>query len=173
MPVSINTSNIVLRIFLWLMLLVYLAVLAKLILFKKSPGFIKRHFQHHYSWQQAKNNMHKANLKPFTTIKLYMNTRGNPEYASHNLWGNTLGFIPMGFILPLLFVRLRTAFRTIFSVFLFSLAFESFQLFSMLGIFDIDDLILNTLGGLIGYLLFWLLSKLVRLESSKTHFVPI
>ncbi|HMK02776.1 MAG TPA: VanZ family protein [Ferruginibacter sp.] len=173
MPVSINTSNTVLRAFLWLMLLVYLAVLAKLILFKQSPGFIKRHFLHHYSWQQAKNNMHKANLKPFTTIKLYMNTRGNPEYASHNLWGNTLGFIPMGFILPFLFVRLRTAFNTTLAVFIFSLAFEGFQLFSMLGIFDIDDLILNTLGGLIGYLLFWLLSKLIRLENSKTHFVPI
>jgi glycopeptide antibiotics resistance protein len=118
--------------------------------------------------------MHKANLKPFTTIKLYMNSRRNPEYAINNLWGNTLGFIPLGFLLPLLFINLRTAARTIFCVFIFSLAFEVFQLLSMLGVADVDDLLLNTLGGVLGYLLFLLLSKLMRLDKpSKTHFIPV
>ena len=159
MSFSIDTSNKALRIFLWFMLLLYLVILTKLIIFKRSPGFIKEHFLHHYSWQKAKTNMHKANLKPFATINLYRHSRGNPEYATNNLWGNTLGFIPLGILLPLLFVRLRTAAGTIFTVFIFSLVFETFQLFSMLGVFDVDDLILNTLGGTIGYLLFWLTAK--------------
>jgi glycopeptide antibiotics resistance protein len=137
-------------------------VLTKLIIFKRPLGYIKRHFLHHYSWQLAKANMHHANLKPFATIKLYLNSHGNPEYAMNNLLGNTIGFIPLGILLPLLFTRLRSAVATIFCVLIFSLAFETFQLFSMLGIFDVDDLILNTLGGAIGYLFFMLIARWIH-----------
>lgn len=160
----INTQNKVFRILAWFILIVYLAILTKLIIFKRPPGFIKDHFLHHYTWKKAKANMHTANLKPFTTIKLYLNARGNPEYATNNLWGNTLGFIPLGILLPLLFVRLRNGIATIFCVFLFSLGFETFQLLSMLGIFDVDDLLLNTFGGIIGYILFWLTTKLFTVK---------
>jgi glycopeptide antibiotics resistance protein len=159
MIISINTNNAALRTFLWFILLLYLAVLTKLIIFKRSLGSIKQHFLHHYSWQLVKANMHKANVKPFTTIKLYLNSHGNPEYAINNLLGNTIGFIPLGILLPLLFTKLRSATATIFCVLIFSFAFEIFQLFSMLGIFDVDDLILNTLGGTIGYLMFILIEK--------------
>ncbi|MEO6541463.1 MAG: VanZ family protein [Ferruginibacter sp.] len=162
MTIAINTNNASLRAFLWFILLVYLAVLTKLIIFKRSLRFIKNHFLHHYSWQLAKANMHKANLKPFATIKLYLNSHGNPEYAINNLVGNTIGFIPLGILLPLLFTKLRSATATIFCVLLFSLAFETFQLFSMLGIFDVDDLLLNTLGGAIGYLLFMLIARWIH-----------
>ena len=155
----INTNNASLRAFLWFILLFYLPVLTKLIIFKRPLGFIKRHFLHHYSWQLAKANMHNANLKPFATIKLYLNSHGNPEYAINNLLGNTIGFIPLGILLPLLFTKLRSVTATVFCVFIFSLAFETFQLFSMLGIFDVDDLLLNTLGGAIGYLFFMLISR--------------
>lgn len=160
----LNTGNSTFRSFAWLVLIIYLIVLTKLILFKRSPSFIRDHFLHHYSWQKAKANMHKANLKPFTTIKLYLNSRGNPEYASNNLWGNTLGFIPLGIFLPLLFTLLRRPVHTITCVFLISLGFETFQLLSMLGIFDVDDLLLNTLGGAIGYLFFWLMHRLRVIE---------
>lgn len=156
MQLVINSNSRFLRASLWLLLLIYLAVLAKLILFKQSPGFIKQHFLHHYSWSQVKANMHKANLKPFATIKLYMNSRGDTQFAMNNLLGNLLGFIPLGLMLPLLFSRLRNAVATIFCVFFFSLAFEGFQLLSMLGIFDVDDLLLNTLGGAVGFLFFWI-----------------
>ncbi|MEO6541184.1 MAG: VanZ family protein [Ferruginibacter sp.] len=162
MIISINTNNASLRAFLWFILIFYLAVLTKLIIFKRPLGFIKRHFLHHYSWQLAKANMHKANLKPFTTIKLYLNSHGNPEYAINNLLGNTIGFIPLGILLPLLFTKLRSATATIFCVLIFSLAFETFQLLSMLGIFDVDDLLLNTLGGAIGYLLFMMIARWIH-----------
>ena len=161
MTISINTNNTWLRAFLWLTLLIYLGILTKLIIFKRSLGFIKRHLLHNYSWELAKANMHKANVKPFTTIKLYLNSHGSAEYAINNLLGNIIGFIPLGILLPLLFARLRSATATIFCVFMFSLAFETFQLFSMLGIFDVDDIVLNTLGGAIGYLIFLLFANSV------------
>ncbi len=161
MIISINTRNRSLRIFLWLLLIIYLLILAKLIIFKRSPWEIKDHFLHHYSWKQAKANMSHANLIFFATIKLYWNSHLGATYKVGNLLGNLIGFIPLGILLPLMFNKLRTAFRTIIMVFLFSLAFETFQLFSMLGVFDVDDLLLNTLGGTIGYLIFWMVKKLL------------
>jgi glycopeptide antibiotics resistance protein len=41
-------------------------------------------------------------------------------------------------------------------VFLVSLGFEVAQLVTGIGIFDIDDLILNVTGGIIGYILVWI-----------------
>jgi len=39
---------------------------------------------------------------------------------------------------------------------------ETIQLVWKVGSFDVDDLILNTLGGVIGYLLFWICNKIRR-----------
>ena len=44
----------------------------------------------------------------------------------------------------------------------FSLCVETIQLVWKVGSFDVDDLILNTLGGVIGYLLFWICNKIRR-----------
>lgn len=152
MPITINTTKKPLRLFLWLVLLVYLGVITNLIIFKKSYRYIKNFLLHHYSWQLAKENMHHANLTPFKTIRLFLQPNVREEYAMANLLGNIVGFIPLGILLPLLFKKLRSAPKTIFIVFLFSLGFELTQLFTMLGVFDVDDLLLNTLGGAIGYL---------------------
>ena len=64
---------------------------------------------------------------------------------------NTVMFIPFGFLLPMI----NTAERRTYMIFLLSLELsliiEVVQLFSRVGSFDVDDLILNTMGGLIGY----------------------
>lgn len=163
MPVSNHTYSKTSRFFLWLVLLGYLAVLTKLVVFKKPPGYIRRHLAglyHHYNWKMVKANMDNGNfnIKPFATIKMYLAANMPAEYAISNLVGNVAGFIPLGILLPILFPRLGAA-ATIFTVFLFSLCFEIFQLFAMLGVCDIDDLLLNTLGGGIGYFFFWLAKK--------------
>jgi len=163
LPITVDTRKSSLRIFLWFVLLFCLAVLIKLIVFKWPLGYLKDHFLHHYNWALVKANFQHVNLKPFATISLYLNSQLRAEYATSNLLGNIAGFIPLGILLPLLFKKLRTAFRTIVMVFLFSLAFETAQLLLILGVFDVDDLLLNTLGGAIGYGLFALLRKMVQL----------
>lgn len=161
---SINTRNNFFRFIVWMILLVYMAVITKLIIFKRPLRYIKRYLLQEYSWARAKANMHEANLTPFKTIRLYLYSHIREEYAISNLAGNIVGFIPLGLILPLLFPGLRTAFRTILCVCLISIGFELIQLFSMLGVCDIDDVILNTLGGSIGYLLFFIFSKVVAID---------
>ena len=50
--------------------------------------------------------------------------------------------------------RYRSFFSTVFYSFGLSLCVETFQLITKVGSFDVDDLLLNTLGGLAGYIMF-------------------
>jgi glycopeptide antibiotics resistance protein len=125
---------------------------------------MRNHFLHHYSWALAKDKLRHLDLVPFYSIHLYLTSKDNEINATGNLVGNIVGFIPLGILLPMLFKKLRAAKATILAVFFFSLGFEVTQLLILLGYFDVDDLILNTLGGAIGYLLFALLRKRVAIR---------
>jgi glycopeptide antibiotics resistance protein len=158
-------QNKVTRIVLWIALVGCMLVLAKFILFKKSPSYYKNYFQRQYSTAVIKKGMKNANLKPFTTIKLFYNSRLNRETKYENIGGNLLGFVPLGIFLPLLFWRLRNIFRTTLAVLLISLMFETTQLLTGLGAFDIDDLILNAAGGLLGYIFYAFIRTTIDAES--------
>ncbi|WP_422661167.1 VanZ family protein [Paenibacillus sp. EC2-1] len=64
-------------------------------------------------------------------------------------WGNFLAFIPYGILIPLLF---RTTFIRFISLFVLCITIlETIQMFTGLGAFDIDDIIINTIGAAAGY----------------------
>lgn len=73
-----------------------------------------------------------------------------------NLAGNVVGLIPFGFFLPYLAARTRKYLIVTCLTFLFSLTMELSQLLCKVGSFDVDDLLLNTIGGILGYFLFWM-----------------
>lgn len=75
-----------------------------------------------------------------------------------NFIGNILLFIPWGFLLPLYFKKLRIFRRFILTTLTVILLVESVQLFTMLGSFDIEDILLNAIGALTG---FWCCKKLL------------
>lgn len=99
---------------------------------------------------------YKYNLEPFVEIKRFYNMLNNGYgiKAYINLFGNVICFIPFGMFLPSINEKYRVAVKVIILAFLFSLIIETTQLYFMVGIFDVDDLMLNTLGGLIGYILY-------------------
>ncbi len=70
-----------------------------------------------------------------------------------NLLGNILVFVPFGFLMAMA-SKYRSFLNTIFYSFVLSLVVEVTQLFLCVGSFDVDDLLLNTVGGLLGYLVF-------------------
>ena len=72
--------------------------------------------------------------------------------------GNIVWFVPFGFMLPLL--RKCGFLLTIISGFGFSFLIEITQLISKKGFFEVDDLILNTFGAMIGYAIYRLISFL-------------
>ena len=106
----------------------------------------------HLSFKNFDFRFRSINLIPFKTIAFYLFGDLNLPTRIENLAGNIIGFMPFGFILPLLskrFIKFKTITLATFSL---SLAYELIQLLFGFGSFDVDDLILNTLGGLLGYL---------------------
>lgn len=69
-----------------------------------------------------------------------------------NVVGNIIAFMPFGFLLPKVFEKTRTLFLIILFSFEMSLFAELIQLIFQLGCFDVDDLLLNTFGGFLGFL---------------------
>ncbi len=86
---------------------------------------------------------------------------------------NIILFIPLGFFLPILYKKYRN-FKEVTKVgFLTSLFIEIMQLFSHRAT-DIDDLITNTLGTIIGYLIFKIFVKnKVDIKKESKYELPI
>lgn len=77
------------------------------------------------------------------------------DFSARNIEGmilNAIMFAPLGFLLPAYFERYRHWGRTLAAGFLTSLTVELIQLFTLRAT-DVDDLIMNTLGTVIGFLL--------------------
>ena len=101
-----------------------------------------------------------ANLIPFYTLKnyvytlLYSDSRYMQTHCFMNLGGNILLFIPAGWLFPKIWPRLRNFLRFIALCVGMIFLVEVVQLFTLLGSFDVDDLILNVAGMTLGFILF-------------------
>ena len=82
-----------------------------------------------------------------------------------NIIGNVVAFIPFGIFLPVLSHRRIKLIATTLYSFSLSLAIELTQLITMVGSCDVDDLILNCLGGLTGYIIYAVWYKIIRRED--------
>ena len=79
-----------------------------------------------------------------------------------NVMGNTAMFIPTGVILPIIYNKLNTFWKVIGVGALISLCIEIIQLPFFERTSDVDDLLLNTLGVAIGYLIYKLVLKPIK-----------
>jgi Glycopeptide antibiotics resistance protein len=79
-----------------------------------------------------------------------------------NLAGNILLLLPVGIFVPTLFKKTRSMKKVISTGFLISLSIEITQLLTGLRICDIDDLILNTIGTMMGYIFYVLIRKVSK-----------
>ena len=118
--------------------------------------------------EQLKMNL---NLVPLDTMRRFVYVikhNSNPHmlrYAHLNLGGNVAAFIPFGFFLPCLFDKQRKFFVFIASVVGTVSAVELTQLFTLRGSCDVDDLILNLIGSLMGFLLWRIAFRLYKKKS--------
>ncbi len=114
---------------------------------------------------------YRYNLVLFQEIQRFLN--GAKYFSTKeillNLLGNVIGFVPLGFLLPIIRRKKTFSFLCVIFVFLFSLAIEVLQLVFRIGVFDVDDLLLNTLGGLIGYLIYLLCQCMSKIGRRKSH----
>jgi glycopeptide antibiotics resistance protein len=100
----------------------------------------------------------RMNLIPFESINSVL-THTNFMYSLRNIAGNILLFIPFGLSIPLRF-KVNKFWTVTFLGFLTSCFVEVIQLFTSIRSFDVDDLILNTLGASIGFVLYQLFDKI-------------
>lgn len=102
-----------------------------------------------------------VNFKPFIYLFDYP-TMGE---ALLNLIGNTTMFIPLGIVWPAVFQKLNTHGKVMAAGFGVSLVIEVLQLPFFDRATDIDDLILNSLGFLMGYGIYLLVQKLRKVKK--------
>lgn len=108
----------------------------------------------------ADQGTYRYNLVPLKEIERFWKYRKELGIHSvYNLVGNVLGFVPAGFFISILWKNRRGFGFTVCVTFQMSLLVEILQLVFRVGSFDVDDLLLNTLGGILGYLLLTLVGK--------------
>ncbi|MDO4490074.1 MAG: VanZ family protein [Lachnospiraceae bacterium] len=135
-----------------ILLVLYLALLIYFLLFSSSfgrnPGFSE----------------HRYNLIPFREIQRFYHYWKQVGLLSAvlNLAGNLVGFVPWGFLVPLCFKGMRSWKPVVLSGFFLTLVLELLQLYLKAGIFDVDDILLNTVGALLGYQIFWIFNRFRR-----------
>lgn len=82
-----------------------------------------------------------------------------PTIVIKNLFGNIAIFVPLGTLLPMGYEAMRKYRRTFAVELVYILIIEFVQLVCMLGAFDVDDIILNSIGVSCGYILFKMIQK--------------
>lgn len=98
------------------------------------------------------------NFIPFRSILGFLEV--NASISVLNILSNLLMFLPLGIILC--FTN-KKGFNSLFIIIYTSLGIELLQFFLKRGVFDIDDIILNTIGGFLGVLIFkYLLSPFLN-----------
>lgn len=93
------------------------------------------------------------NLRPFSSITSSIDSymRFGIGLSTIYLIGNIIAFIPMGFLIPLI-MRKPSFVKTIGISIVTIIGIEIIQFVTYLGSADIDDVILNMLGCVIGYM---------------------
>ncbi len=93
------------------------------------------------------------NLVPFKTISRYINAVGvvGIRASLKNILGNIIMFLPLIPIISLALEKRLSLVKALIIAFAFSFLIEIFQYYLRLGVFDVDDIILNVLGGVLGY----------------------
>ncbi len=107
---------------------------------------------------------YQYNLVPFNEIRRFITYRQNlsPWAFILNICGNLLVFVPLGFLIPIWYPRNIHWYHVVIYCLSFSLCIELMQLYTRVGVFDVDDLIMNTTGGFIGWILYHITHSLFR-----------
>lgn len=130
-------------------------------------------FSEEYGRDEAYST-YQYNLELFREIRRYVMHREQigMTYFAINLLGNVVAFMPFGFLVPVMYREQRKGvsftghyFRSFLFVtllgFLFSFVIETIQLFTKVGCFDVDDLFLNTMGVVLGYIIYYISKKII------------
>jgi glycopeptide antibiotics resistance protein len=124
----------------------YGALLIRLVVFKRIPVIHIGHVRLRF----AGTHTGPGNFVPFKSIVPLLMGQGNQLIAMVNLFGNIIPFMPIGFLVPLI-VRSISWQKVLALGVVTGLTFEVMEIVFRVGIFDVDDIILNAFGVTVGY----------------------
>lgn len=102
----------------------------------------------------------RVNFMPFFDTWRWL-VYGSWWHLFYNIVGNCLWFIPFGFMLPAIYSEYRKyGWLVIFMGMSVSMLIEVLQFIFCTGVTDIDDIIFNTIGTIIGYILWRIVDAL-------------
>lgn len=127
------------------LLIAYCAILVRLLVFE-NVLFRIGHLRFRFGSQEAGG----PNFWPFATILRYLRGEHGWLISAVNLGGNILLFAPLGFLAPLVLQRMTWRGSLVLAVSA-GLVIEGMEAAFGVGVFDVDDLLLNALGVMIGY----------------------
>jgi glycopeptide antibiotics resistance protein len=143
----------------WLFVLVaYVAIVINVLVFKNIPDLRIGGIMLNLGGTVAGGD---ANLVPFRTIAANLQDGG---VGLINLVGNVALLVPVGLLFPLVHRSMNWAGAMVVAVSA-GLILEGMQVLFNVGTFDVDDLILNSLGVLLGYLAFAVFANRDRRRS--------
>ena len=125
----------------FLLLTIYVLIVIYFVLFSDRLGRTDAYDSYRY------------NLTPFNEIRRFIRYRDqvSPGAFILNLLGNLMVLFPFGFLIPILRLKKTGLVRIVIYAFLFSFGIELLQLITKVGVFDVDDIILNVLGAILGF----------------------
>ena len=111
---------------------------------------LKNAFRTDHGFSDVFSRLFTDGLSAFANVRLV-----RPEDIAQ-FYMNMMVFVPLGYLLPYTFrwFRERVWTRPVGVCFLISFFTENMQLMTQRGLYDLDDMISNTLGGLIGQILY-------------------
>jgi glycopeptide antibiotics resistance protein len=121
-----------------------------------------------YTFMERGNAFQLMNLIPFASIYGSL-THFYYMVPIRNIGGNILLFMPLGLAIPLRF-KVNKLWKVMLLGFAISLTVEIIQLFSSIRSFDVDDLILNTFGAILGFVAYKIFDKykdIINVEDKK------
>ena len=144
-----------------ILFIAYNALLIVVMVFKDIPTIRIGHLMLNFG---GTDGDHPANFIPFSTIVPYLLGFKGWIIAGVNLVGNIVLLVPLGLLFPFVYPRITWK-KSLFFAIATGLAIETMQAVFQVGVFDIDDVILNALGVMLG---FWICSMFAAWFQAKT-----
>lgn len=142
---------------LYVAFVIYMVILIYFLLFSEGFG------------RTSHNESYRYNLVLFQEIKrfiTYYHILGMKSVLV-NVVGNIVAFMPFGFFMPFIGKKRRGFINvTLLSIEL-SLFIETVQLITKVGSYDVDDLLLNSLGGVLGYVVYAICNQIVKRRAKS------
>lgn len=126
---------------------VYIIFMIFVIVLKFDGSFEKIISLHHSIIENEQGGIKNINVVPFKSILPYLRNITEP-YAFKNIMGNILAFLPLGFFISNKFPK--KVIKPIITCFVIIFVIEYAQLVFKIGFFDVDDILLNMAGSILG-----------------------